>query len=83
MPREPEILHEIHGLSSLDRSGRKGLDVSQEVIIRDRHGLVHIELQETSYGAALTPAAARYVARQLIEAADRVERAIIAKAEPT
>ena len=74
MARErTDSLHEIHGLSSLSRSSREGSDVSQEVLIRDRQGLVHIELQQTTYGAALTPAAARYLAQQLMDAADRVE----------
>lgn len=68
-------LHQIHGLSSLDRSGREGLDASQEVIIRDRKGLVHIELSNPGYGAALSPVAARYLAHTLLDAADRVERA--------
>jgi hypothetical protein len=66
-------LHEIHGLSSLHRTVREGSDVSQEVLIRDRNGFVHIELQQISFGAALTPAAARYLAQQLIDAADRME----------
>jgi hypothetical protein len=73
MTETAKILHEIHGLSSLDRSGREGIDVSQEVLIRDRKGLIHIELGNLGYGAGLTPAAARYLARMLDEAANRIE----------
>lgn len=60
----------ITGLGDLEKShGASG----QEAIIRERPGVVTLDLSASLYGAAMTPEQARFLAKMLIEAAKRVE----------
>lgn len=63
----------IAGITGLKRADRERSGVSQEVIIRERGDVIHLDLTETMYGAILSPEQARELARMLNEAADRLE----------
>ncbi len=67
-----EIL-QITGLSNATRCAMKNAESEQAITIRDELGMVTLNLIGCSYPAGMTPAQARFVAKRLSEAADRVE----------
>lgn len=62
----------ISGLTCLTRADKDGTDASQEVILRERSGSVHLSLLHGHYGVRLSPAEARRLAKLLTHAADRI-----------
>ena len=64
---------QITGINNATRVAAVNSDGEQNVVIRDEIGMVTINVKGSTYPAGLTPEQARFVAKCLSEAADRVE----------
>lgn len=66
-------MKECHGVQDA-RKLETTLGHVQRVLVRDGDGEVELSLSTSNYPAGLTPEAARFLAVQLVNAANRVER---------
>ncbi len=72
-PRTHRI-RQIHGLAGVTKAEIVRDEViGQDVKVTDDDGLVSLAISTSSYPALLTPEQARYIGRQLFDAADRAD----------
>ena len=74
-------MQEIHGIADADRIKMVGGDL-QSVTVIDGRGYVLVR-HSCNEAAGLTPQQARFLAKQIIASADRVERASLAAKVPS
>lgn len=66
-------VREIHGIADADRVQMVNEKHCYKVTVTDGDGIVILNIDGATYPAGLTPGRARYIAKQLVAAATRVE----------